>query len=143
MKLTHKNKNNFDVYELSEEEAMELLKKGREAMKHTYPKPNEGFAVALITKDGNIYTGASYVSDTHNLTMHSEAVALARAAQHGETEIVAITGPNCHNCKQLIWESSIRSKIDTLIILEEDGKIKQVPISNLMLYPWPDHLGNI
>lgn len=143
MKLTHKNKNSFDVYELSEEEAIELLKKGREAMKYTYPETNKGFSVALITKAGNIYTGASYVSDTHNLTMHSEAVALARAAQHGETEIIAITGPNCHNCKQLIWESSIRSKIDTLIILEEDGKIKQIPISNLMPYPWPDHLGNI
>jgi cytidine deaminase len=73
--------------------------------------------------------------------MHGEAVALAVAAQYGDTRIVAITGPNCHNCKQLIWESSIRSKIDTLVIIEEEGKIKKIPISELMPYPWPDKDG--
>lgn len=132
----------YTTYELTDEECRNLLKEGDNALQYTYPTPNSGFAVALMTDKGNIYTGASYVSDTHNLTMHSEAVCIARAAQHGETKIVAITGPNCHNCKQLIWESSIRSKIDTVIIIEEEGEIKQVPISTLMLYPWPDRDGN-
>lgn len=132
------SKDGFITYALTKEECKNLLKKGSEAIKYTFPEPNKGFAIALMTDKGNIYTGASYVSDTHNLTMHSEAVALTQAAQHGETRIVAITGPNCHNCKQLIWESSIRSKIDTVIIIEEEGEIKQIPISSLMLYPWPD-----
>jgi len=126
---------------LTDSECQKMFEKAKGAMKFAYPKPNEGFAVALMTAQGNIYTGASYNSDTHNTTMHSEAVALARAAQHGETEVVAITGPNCHNCKQLIWESSIRSKIDTVILIEEDGKIKQVPISEMMPYPWPEREG--
>jgi cytidine deaminase len=132
----------FTTYQLTEEECKTLLKSGNDSMKYTYPTPNDGFAVALMTDIGNIYTGASYKSDTHNLTMHSEAVCLAQAAQHGETRIAAITGPNCHNCKQLIWESSIRSKIDTVIIIQEDNQIKQVPISTLMSYPWPDRDGN-
>jgi len=142
MKIKGKNTNGFDVYLLDIEECRELLREAQKAMKFTYPEKNKGFAVALLTKSGKIYYGASYVSDTHNLTMHSEAVALAKSANDGETEIVAITGPNCHNCKQLIWESSIRSKIDTVVIIEENDVIKQIPISELMPYPWPDHLGN-
>lgn len=141
MKRLDKNRYDFENYRLTKKECTELLAEGDKALRFTYPKPGKGYAVALMTKKGNIYTGASYLSDTQNLTMHSEAVALAQAAQHGETEIIAITGPNCHNCKQLIWESAIRSKINTLIIIEENNDIKQVPISELMPYPWPDHKG--
>jgi cytidine deaminase len=88
-------------------------------MKYTFPTPSEGFAVALLTKSDNVFTGESYASDAHDQTMHSETIALTRAANEGETEIVSITGPNCHNCKQLIWKSAIRSKIDTVILVEE------------------------
>jgi cytidine deaminase len=126
------------VYELTDQECRKLIKAGDEALKYTFPRPNDGFAVALMTKSGNIYAGASYGSDTATLTMHSEATALTNAANHGETEIVAITGPNCHICKQLIYESSLRSGIDTVVIIEEEGKIKQIPISTLMPYPWPE-----
>lgn len=142
MELVNTDKDGFKSYKLSDEECRKLLDAGESAMEYTYPTPNKGFAVALLTEKGNTYTGASYVSDTHNTTMHSEAVAIAIAANNGETRIVAITGPNCHNCKQLIWESSIRSKIDTMIIIEEKDGIRQVPISELMPYPWPDKDGN-
>lgn len=133
-KITMKKK----VNKLDEETCRKLLKAEEEAKANTYPHPNKGYAVALLTKKGNIYTGASYSSDTWTLTIHSEASALAHAANHGETEIVAITGPNCHICKQLIYESSLRSGIDTLIIFEENGEIKQIPISEMMPYPWPE-----
>ena len=133
--------NRKEVYTLSLIECEKLFKAGTKAIQNTYPEKGVGFSVALLTKSGNIYTGASYGSDTATLTMHSEASALAHAANHGETEIVAITGPNCHACKQLIWESSIRSKIDTAIIINEGDKILQVPVSTLMPYPWPDKDG--
>lgn len=127
-------------YELSEDECRKLFEAANGAMKNTFPKNNEGFVVALMTKKGNIYTGVSYGSDTETLTMHSEATALAHAAIHGEKDIVAITGPNCHCCKQLIWESGLRSGIDTMVIIEENSKIKQIPISKLMPYPWPEKI---
>jgi len=114
------------------------LDRAEKALVNTYPTPNDGFAVALITRNGNIYKGVSYGSDTYTLTMHSETVALANAAVNGEKEIAAITGPNCHICKQLIYESSLRSKIDTMIIIQEEGEIKQIPISELMPCPWPE-----
>ena len=122
---------------IDEQTCRKMLKTAEDTLKNAYPN-GKGFAVALLTKQGNIYPGVSYKSDTYTLTMHSEAVALAHAAVHGETEIVAITGPNCHICKQLIYESSLRSGIDTLIIHEEKGEIKQTLISKLMPYPWPD-----
>ena len=128
----------FAMYHVDEETCKLLLEEGDTALQFTFPEPNSGFAVALLTDKGTVITGASYKSDTHNTTMQSEAVALARAAQQGETRIVAITGPNCHNCKQLVWESSIRSKIDTIVIIQEEGNIKQIPISELMPYAWPD-----
>lgn len=138
--MTEKTLKNKKVYELTREECERLLKAAREAMANTFPKSNDGFAVALMTKAGNIYTGISYGSDTATLTMHSEATALAHAAIHGEKEIAAITGPSCHICKQLIYESSLRSGIDTVEIIEEKGVVKQVPISEMMPYPWPEKI---
>jgi len=138
--MTQTTLNNKIQYELTLEECKNLLKLAREAMSKTYPIANQGYAVALLTKLGNIYTGVSYGSDTQTLTMHSEATALAHAAIHGEKDIVAITGPNCHICKQLIYESSLRSGIETVIIISEDDQIKQIPISELMPYPWPEKI---
>ena len=132
--------NNKTYYQLTEEECKKLLEAGDEALKNTYPESGKGYAVALMTKAGNIYTGVSYLSDTETLTMHSEATALAHAAIHGEKDIVAITGPNCHICKQLIYESSLRSGIDVVVVFEKDNQIKQIPISKMMPYPWPEKL---
>lgn len=132
------SENRKTYYELTEGECKELLRQGDDALVNTYPKSGEGYAVALMTKQGNVYTGVSYKSDTYTLTMHSEATALAHAAIHGEKEVVAITGPNCHICKQLIYESSLRSGIDVVVVIEEGGTIKQVPISAMMPYAWPE-----
>lgn len=126
------------IYRLNDEEVDELLAEADAAMNDTYPNPREGYAVALLTKNGKIYRGVSYKSETYTLTMHSEATALANAAIHGEKDVVAITGPNCHICKQLIYESALHSGIDIVIILREGGVVKQIPISELMPYVWPE-----
>ncbi len=136
--MIKKISNSKTYYELTQKECKKLLMRGAEAIKNTYPKSGKGYAISLMTKSGTIYTGASYSSDTWTLTIHSEASALAHAANHGETEIVAITGPNCHICKQLIYESSLRSGIDVVVVIEENNLIKQIPISKMMPYPWPD-----
>ncbi len=116
----------------------ELFERADKALANTYPRSGDGYAVALMAKSGNIYEGVSYKSETYTLTMHSEATALANAAIHGEKDIIAITGPNCHICKQLIYESSLNSGIDVLVIIKEDDEIKQIPISELMPYAWPE-----
>lgn len=128
---------------ISEEQARELLSRAKAALQNTYPEPG-GYAVAVLTDAGNIYEGVSYNSDTQTLTMHSEATALAHAAVHGEKNVIAITGPNCHICKQLIWESALRSGTDIIIVMEvEEDVISYVSISELMPYPWPNEQGEI
>ena len=71
----------------------------------------------MRTARGNRYAGVSYHTAIMALTMHAEATALAHAAIHGEREIIAITGPNCQACKQLIWESGITAGIDIVVIM--------------------------
>lgn len=125
------------IYKIPDEVCRLMFKAAEEKMKNCYPRANDGYAVTVLTEEGNIYLGVSYKSATETLTMHSEAIALAHAAIHGEKNIIAITGPNCHLCKQLIYESSLRSGINVIVVLDEDGEIKQIPISTLMPYPWP------
>lgn len=139
--VSSKKINNMIIYEIDNETCIKLLEKAKEAIINAFPKTSVNkFAVAVLTNNGNIYEGISYGSDTATLTMHSEATALAHAAIHGETDIIAITGPNCHICKQLIYENSLRSGIDVVVVIKENGKIKQIPISTLMPYPWPEKL---
>jgi len=130
--------NGKKVYEIPEDICHNLFQRAEEILVNCYPDNADGFAVALLTENGKIYEGVSYVSDTYTLTMHAEATALAHAAIHGDTNIIAITGPNCHMCKQLLWENSLRSGIDIVVLIEEDGVINQIPISELMPYPWPE-----
>jgi cytidine deaminase len=126
---------------IDEAVAKEMLLRAEAAKVNTYPDPG-GYAVCVLTDRGNMYEGVSYKSTTLTLTMHSEATALANAAIHGEKNIVAITGPNCHICKQLLWESSLQSGIEIQVIIPEGDSVKFVPISDLMPYPWPDKDGN-
>ncbi|MBL8122426.1 cytidine deaminase [Candidatus Saccharibacteria bacterium] len=130
------------THPVPDEAAREMLRRAEAAETNVYPHGGRGYAVSVLTDKGNIYEGVSYKSDTLTLTMHCEMTALAHAAIHGEHSIIAITGPNCHMCKQLIWESALHSGIDIQIIIEESGEIKRAPISSLMPYPWPDEEGN-
>ena len=43
----------------------DMLNQSKKSLKFTYPKSGIGFAVAVLTKKGNIYTGVSYQSDTY------------------------------------------------------------------------------
>jgi cytidine deaminase len=136
--FTYKSVNRRKIFEIDDSICSTVLQKVNGLLKNCYPDAGKGYAAVVLTEKGNMYEGVSYNSDTYTLTMHSEATALAHAAIHGEKNIVAITGPNCHICKQLIWESSLNSGIDVLVILSDKGKIKKIPISRLMPYPWPE-----
>ncbi len=103
---------------------------------NSYPEPQKVAAVVLTAR-GNRYAGVSYHTAIMALTMHAEATALAHAAIHGERAIVAITGPNCQACKQLIWESSLNAGIDIIVVMEEGEQLLRVPISAMMPYAWP------
>lgn len=130
-----------------------LIKAALEGMKHAFTGTNKPddmrFGAAVLTKKGNIYSSGQYYSDTYTLTLHAEQVALAHAASHGEYEIIAIaiTGNKpssnnqpiypCHMCKQLLWESYLRSKQNIeIILLNEKGKVlERLKLLKIINYP--------
>jgi cytidine deaminase len=134
-----------------------LLQAAKLGMQNAFTGTNQKdaprFGAALITTKGNIYSSGQYYSDTLSLTLHAEQAALAHAAAHGEYAITAITcvGNNeayqlskgliypCHLCKQLIWESSLRSGINTEIYVVDttDTVVERLRIQDIMKYPWP------
>ena len=136
---------------ISDERKKQLIKEAKLALENVYPKDAIYiYSAAVLTNKGNIYTASNYHSDTASLTLHGEQTALSHAAAHGEGNIVAIavasneklekgdfTAP-CHMCKQLLWESELRSKIPMQIILVNSFKeTKEVMLDELMPLPWP------
>jgi cytidine deaminase len=90
----------------------------------------------------------SIFSDTYSLTLHAEQAALAHAAAHGEGEIVAMACTSnepqgvwsypCHMCKQVMWESQLRSGIEMKVInFDQYGKVEELQLSEMMKYAWP------
>lgn len=138
-----------------ENKEQELIQAALEGIKNAFTGTNKPgdmrFGAAVLTKEGNIYSSGQYYSDTYSLTLHAEQSALAHAAAHGEYEIVAIaiTGNKpvgkddsiypCHMCKQLLWESHLRSKQNTeIILLDEQGKaLERLKLREIINYPWP------
>ena len=128
-----------------------LLKEAKEALNSDFAVKNmSNYSSAVLTENGNIYSSASYGSDTHSLTVHGEHAALIHAAAHGEGNIVAIAIASredknhnefcnpCHMCKQLLYESSRNSKLPMLILLANNyDEVKEVDLAKMISYPWP------
>ncbi len=129
-----------------------LVKEAFLALANVYPKDSlHAYAAAVLTDKGSIYSSSNYHSDTRSLTLHAEHSVLAHAAAHGEGVIFAVavtskevlekgqfTAP-CHMCKQLLWESRVRSGTPMLIILANNhGETKEVDLDTLMPLPWPE-----
>ena len=126
------------VYDIPDAVAEAMLRLVAEKRPNSYPAPDR-VAAAVLTARGTMYAGVSYHTAIMALTMHAEATALAHAAIHGEKEIIAITGPNCHACKQLIWESAVNSGIDVVVIMRDGADLLRIPISAMMPYGWPEN----
>lgn len=134
-----------------------LIDAAKTGLKYAFTGTNKTdaprFGAALITKKGNIYSAGQYFSDTLSLTLHAEQAAIAHAAAHGEYEIAAITCIGneaayqlsggkiypCHLCKQLLWESCLRSGVNTEIFIVDasDAIIERLHIHEIMNAPWP------
>ena len=130
-----------------------LIQEAIKALNNAYiPDPNGWrFGSAVLTAHGNIYSSGQYYSDTFSLTLHAEQAALAHASAHGEYEIVAIASVGtdnpkafchpCGMCKQLIYESSRKTKRDIDVVMANiKGEYVVKKISDLMPYPWPEKL---
>ena len=70
---------------------LELVKKAFEARSHSY-SPYSRFQVgaALLTSDGEIFTGANIENASYGATICAERIAAVKAASSGSREFVAI-----------------------------------------------------
>ena len=109
------------------------------------------YGSAVLTDKGEIYSASNYGSDTASLTLHAEQAALAHAAAHGASKIVAIACAGkedpegkkfCHPCgicKQLIWENSLKSGIPVKVVMANlKGEYVVKDIKELVPFPWPE-----
>ncbi len=133
----------------------ELIRAAHEGVRNAYTKkdgPNEyRIGAAVLTEKGTIYSSGLYRSHTASLTLHAEQAVLAHAAAHGEYAIkaIAVTGNDvalerdgtiypCHMCKQLLWESYLRSGINMEILIVKNNKItERLWLKDIMSYTWP------
>ncbi len=91
---------------------MNLMDKAIEAKKNSYsPYSNFKVGAALLTKDGEIYTGCNIESVSYTPTCCAERVAFFKAISEGnkEFEAIAISGDKeycypCGVCRQVMSE---------------------------------------
>lgn len=91
----------------------QLLDAARSARRHSRCQYS-GFAVgaALLSKDGQVFTGCNVENASYGLTICAERVALLKALSEGVgtfTRIAIVTEseiptPPCGPCRQLMWE---------------------------------------
>jgi cytidine deaminase len=96
----------------------DLMKLAREAMKRSYA-PYSDFEVgaAVLTSEGNVFTGCNIENASYGLSMCAERVAVYKAVSEGEEiaeiAIAAAEGDSkpCGACRQVIFELNRNAKI--------------------------------
>ncbi|HEV2132326.1 MAG TPA: cytidine deaminase [Longimicrobiaceae bacterium] len=103
-----------DTNPLPPEAAEMLLRRAREARRHAYA-PYSSFPVgaALLTEDGEVYTGCNVENASYGLTICAERTAVAKAVSEGIRgfRAIAVVGPQdelpcspCGSCRQVLYE---------------------------------------
>jgi cytidine deaminase len=132
--------------------AKSLIDEAIRAIDRSHPSnpPNLRFGAALKTVSGNVFSSSAFWSSTLTLALHAEHATLAHAAAHNDRSVVAIACVStedpkgdafCHPCgicKQLIYENSLSSGIDILVLMANlKGGFISKRVSELDLFPWP------
>jgi len=95
----------------NQNEIKELIRKATRARESAYA-PYSGYKVgaALLTADGNIYTGCNVENAVYPLSICAERTAVFKAVSNGETGFSAIAvvtdngGTPCGSCRQVLRE---------------------------------------
>lgn len=121
---------------LPDTEAVKLFEEAKIASGRTY-SPYSNFAVgaAVLTKNGEIYTGTNVENASFSVTICAERTALGYAISSGSTEIIAIAVYSnkdsispCGACRQFIIEFGS----GIIIVFRHEQKIIQRTIQELL-----------
>lgn len=119
-----------------------LIGKAMEAVKNAYaPYSHFNVGAALLTKNGEVYTGFNIENASYSLTNCAERTALFSAVNCGERDFaaIAIVGgkngrvesfcPPCGACRQVLKEFCGK---DFLIYLYDGSEIKTYTLDELL-----------
>ncbi len=119
----------------------ELFDMAVAARENSY-SPYSGFRVgaALLTADGNVYTGCNIENAAFTPTVCAERVAIFKAVSNGETEFVqiAVAGGSdevadgvfpCGVCRQVMVEFC---DADFIITVKEGGEVKDYTLAEIL-----------
>ncbi|MCJ7497831.1 MAG: cytidine deaminase [candidate division Zixibacteria bacterium] len=120
----------------------ELILEAKKAMKLAYaPYSNFKVGAALLSRNGEVFTGANLENSSFGLTVCAERVALYRALSSGEKNyikiaIVALAEKPitpCGLCRQALFEFSPDLKV---ICSNMKGKVKKYTLKQLLPHPF-------
>lgn len=116
----------------------ELIEKAKEARKDAYA-PYSDFKVgaAVLTRDGEIYTGCNIENSSYGLSICAERVAIFNAVSAGKSDLVAValTADSkelvtpCGACRQVIFE--FNEDMD-VIMADLSGNVSTKSIDELL-----------
>ncbi|MGM0380613.1 MAG: cytidine deaminase [bacterium] len=121
-----------------------LVEKATAALKNAYaPYSNFRVGAALLSRDGNIYTGCNVENAAYGSTICAERTAIFKAISEGEKEFSTIAivletddgiGSPCGACRQVMNEFNAEMKI---IMANTAGDYKVSNVEELL----PDSFG--
>ncbi|HSH36318.1 cytidine deaminase [Schnuerera sp.] len=120
-------------------EKKQLIKKALEAQKKAYvPYSKFRVGAALLTEDGEVYTGCNIEIASYSPTLCAERTAIFKAVSEGHRNIktIAIVGDSdytypCGVCRQVIREFG---KDATIIIANTEEDFKEYKLDELLPY---------
>ena len=115
----------------------ELIQAALAASEHAYiPYSNYRVGAALLTTDGEVYSGCNVESASYTPTICAERTALVKAISEGKREFSAVAvvtrdgGSPCGVCRQLLFEFSPGM---TVIMADLRGEVHQrVTLADLL-----------
>ena len=117
----------------------ELIQAALAASEHAYiPYSNYRVGAALLTTDGEVYSGCNVESASYTPTICAERTALVKAISEGKRDFSAVAvvtrdgGSPCGVCRQLLFEFSPGM---TVIMADLQGNVHQrVTLADLLPY---------
>jgi len=123
------------------ENIKKLLDAARKAKENAYaPYSHFHVGAALMTEDGNIYSGCNVENTSYGLTICAERNAIFKMAAEGKrliSEILVIGDteeflPPCGACRQVIAEFS--KKETPVYMCNKNGDVKQSTVDDIIPY---------
>ena len=116
----------------------ELFRMAVKASENAYvPFSNFHVGAALLTKDGQVYTGCNIENSSYGATICAERTAMVKAVSEGvrEFEAIAIAGNGgtswpCGICRQFMFEFSEDMRV---ISGENEDELKSFRLNELLL----------